>query len=379
MPLTRHFYVEDEVVAALQLCVFRCRPVEAAFWAMELLDSGMVEEFFASLRKIWLLGFGLAALGWYKAFLALEAEEALDATAAIHLVVALCRLGANVGRDTTALAIIGSTAAAERCAPSPSNLEGIDSYFAAAVCQGRTISAWRAFGSIGDVVLKEVASKKHGKAGLETVGLLEKFPPLLIGALCLPRGTLAARLAAPLPGTLSEVERELPEWERQLGRRARRVYTIPHQCLYWLTGRGKTTVYTSADSKLRGGLERPGKLWGSVFWDSVAEEAGGWEEIRDNPEKREAFYDTYFPDDIPDEWSLAERAKSHGIGSLQKEEIPSVKKFVLSWFGTTGSAVVWNHGQDLVLLNIEEECVRRNNEYVIQPEILLPCIRVIAV
>jgi hypothetical protein len=351
---------------------------------MELLDSGMVEEFFESLRKIWLLGFGINALGWYKTFLAVEAEEVLDASSAINLVISLCRIGITRGRDTTALAIIGSTLSAERTAPSSlTHLEGIDSYFAAAVLQGRTISAWRAAGVIGASILHEVAVEKHGDAGLEVIGLLEKFPPLLIGALCLPRGVLTSRLAAANPGTLSEVERALPEWERDLGRRSRRIYTLPHQCLYLLTERGRTTVYTSADSKLRGSLERPGKLWGSVYWDSVAEEAGGWEVIRNISEKREAFYATHFPDDIPDEWSLAERAKSHGFGSLQKDEVPSVKKFYRSWFGTIGSAVVWNHGQDLALSeNLYERCIIQNNVdniNVIQPEILLPCIRVLVV
>ena len=126
MPLTRHLYVEEEVGAALQFCILRGRAVEAAFWAMELLDSGMVEEFLASLRSIWLLGFGLAALGWYKAFLALEAAEALDAEEAIRLVVALCRIGINGGRDTSALAIIGSSLPAERRGVSRSllHLEG---------------------------------------------------------------------------------------------------------------------------------------------------------------------------------------------------------------------------------------------------------------
>lgn len=382
MPLTRHLYVEEEVGAALQFCILRGRAVEAAFWAMELLDSGMVEEFLASLRSIWLLGFGLAALGWYKAFLALEAAEALDAEEAIRLVVALCRIGINGGRDTSALAIIGSSLPAERRGVSRSllHLEGIDSYFASCVLQGRTISAWRAFGTRSASVVKEVAVEKHGEAGLETIGLLEKYPPLLLGALCLPRGALGPRLAPPPPGLLSEVERALPEWERNLGRRARRAYTIPHQCLYWLTERGKTSVYTSADSMLRGSLERPGKLWGSVYWDSVAEEAGGWQEIRDSSEKREAFYDTHFPDDIPDEWSVAERAKSHGIGSLQKDEVPSIKKFVSSWFGSLGSAVVWNHGQDLALpVNLEEGCITRNNIDLVDSELLLPCVRVLVV
>ena len=387
MPLTRHLYVEDEVAAALQFCVLRGRPVEAAFWAMELLDSGMVEEFFASLRKIWLLGFGLGSLGWYKAFIAVEAEEALDAEAALQLVVGLCRIGVNGGRDTTALAMISSTAAAERSAPSAAlpHLEGLDSYFAACILQGRTISAWRAFSRIGDAVLEEVAAKKHGDAGIETIGLLAKYPPLLIGALCLPRGSLASRLVIPAraQGTLKEVEQELCHWERDVGRKARRAFTIPHQCLYWLTERGRTTVYTSSDAKLRGSLERPGKLWGSVFWDSVAVEAGGWEELRNNSEKREAFYDTFFPDDIPDEWSAIERAKSHGIGCMQKDETPSIKKFVRSWFGSYGSAVVWNHGQESALLgNMDECCITRDNHYAIElgcdnRQLILPCIRLI--
>jgi hypothetical protein len=140
------------------------------------------------------------------------------------------------------------------------------------------------------------------------------------------------------------------------------------------------SVYSSADSRLCGSLERPGKLWGSVYWDSVAEEAGGWEGIRDIPEKREAFYAAHFPDDIPDEWSLAERAKSHGIGSLQKDEVPSIKKFVRSWFGALGSAVVWNHGQDLALpVNLEEACIGHNNVDLIKSEVLLPCVRVLLV
>jgi hypothetical protein len=31
----------------------------------------------------------------------------------------------------------------------------------------------------------------------------------------------------------------------------------------------------------------------------------------------EAFYSTYFPDDIPDEWSLVDQQKSHGVGCAE--------------------------------------------------------------
>jgi hypothetical protein len=46
----------------------------------------------------------------------------------------------------------------------------------------------------------------------------------------------------------------------------------------------------------------------------------------------ETFYNTYFPDDIPDEWSVHEREKSHGLllpSSLTKN--PWVAAFLLCW------------------------------------------------
>ncbi len=43
---------------------------------------------------------------------------------------------------------------------------------------------------------------------------------------------------------------------------------------------------------------------------------GSWKHIRKADEIREAFYDMYFPDDIPDEWSAKDREKSHGYGLL---------------------------------------------------------------
>jgi hypothetical protein len=316
---------------------------------MELLDSGMVDEFLGSLKRIWLLGFGIAALNWYKAFLVFEAKTEVEVAAAIGLVVGLCRIGSSGGRDMTLIALIGSkrgaSAAGIAGAARVSHLEGVDSYFAASLLQGRTINAWRVFGE--QRCVEEVARMKHGDAGMECLDLLRNYPALLVGALALPKGELARRLSVPLPGTLSEVEKSLPEWEANLGRRSRRSFTIPHQCLYFVTERGGTTVYDSADSKLRGSVERPGKLWGSVYWDMVAEEFGGWEGIRGDCEKREAFYAAHFPDDIPDEWSLAERAKSHGCGSLQRGAAPSVKKFLCSWFGLIDSAVVWDPWRDM--------------------------------
>ena len=45
-------------------------------------------------------------------------------------------------------------------------------------------------------------------------------------------------------------------------------------------------------------------------------------EIKNTPCDRERFYDTYFPDDIPDEWSRSDQEKSHGLGRCGFPIIP---------------------------------------------------------
>jgi hypothetical protein len=344
MPLTRHLYAEDEVVAALQFCVLRGRPVEAAFWCEELLSSEMSEPLLEALRRIWLYGFGIGALNWYRAFHSLIEQDEIATDVLVGLVVGLCRAGSAGRRDNTYLILAGSSAPAEQAAfcIGPKGFTGADAYFIACVLQGRTLSAWRALGSLTGPALRAAAERKHRVAGLDACDLLAEYPALTVAALCLSQGELAKRLAEPVLGTLQEVERARAEWGPLLDRRERRRYPIPSECLYWATHRGSTSIYTTSEKVLRGSLERPGKLWGSVYWDSVVEGVGGWEAIRNDPEARMAFYDEHFPDDIPDEWSTAEREKSHGRGASQPGTQPNAEKFLHSWFGKLPSAVIWN-------------------------------------
>ena len=340
MPLTRHLYAEDEVVAALQYCALRGRIIEAVFWCEELLYSEAVEPLFTGLRRIWLYGFGIGALSWCRAFLAAEAAEDVDFEQMVGLVIWLSRLGAK--RDNTYLILCGSTAPAEQAkfSVAPKGLKGADAYFVACVEQGRCISAWRAFGSIARLA----AERKHGAAGLEACDLLVDYPAMLVAALCLPKGVLAGRLRDQPLGSLVEVERARADW--LVGRRARRK-AIPQDCLYWATERGKKTVYETSEKVLRGSLERPGKLWDSPYWDSVADGLGGWEAVRSDPDVRMAFYDEYFPDDIPDEWSVGDRELSHGRGALQPGATPCGERFLFNWFGRISSAVIWDGGSAL--------------------------------
>jgi len=257
MPLTRHLYREDEVVAALMLCVHRGLLQEALFWSLELLDSGLTNQFYGALKTIWLLTFCKSAADWLADFEEEYAKDTLDADALLEFVAGLAR--------------------------SPMPREGL------------------------------VAA---------AVGVAASNAPLSPPT----RRPLNADMAA-----------LVADWRRTTGHsRARRVYKIPIECLYWITARGRElTVYDTTEKEIMGSLEKAGSLWGSEYWDEVAaglDEERGWLAVKEDAAVREAFYDTHFPDDIPDEWSKAERAKSHGSGVLQRGAQPTGVEWIRRWY-----------------------------------------------
>jgi hypothetical protein len=111
---------------------------------------------------------------------------------------------------------------------------------------------------------------------------------------------------------------EVPDWSfwPSLKGRKARLQSIPLEALTEDTTRGSMlTKYTNI-----GDLREPILLLPSAcaYWRRVTA-AAGFKMIEDDvevpeDEAYEAFYDLHFPDDIPDEWSLADQQKSHGRG-----------------------------------------------------------------
>lgn len=103
---------------------------------------------------------------------------------------------------------------------------------------------------------------------------------------------------------LEDVEKAMAEWASEKSLRRRRVYSIPYECLFGMTWRG---LGGDTGPELLGLGEAQFK--GSPWWKKVVA-------LEDDTAK-ENFWDTYFPwttCDHPDEWSKADRAKSHGEG-----------------------------------------------------------------
>jgi hypothetical protein len=106
------------------------------------------------------------------------------------------------------------------------------------------------------------------------------------------------------------------------GRKAARHYSIPSLALYG-TRRGATLC---TQYHVNGLYDIEKGIKGCPFWDEVLQEYqrnGRW--VSDDALC--AFYDLYFPDNIPDEWSKEEKMKSHGQGLLNTGEKMTLQKY----------------------------------------------------
>jgi hypothetical protein len=66
-------------------------------------------------------------------------------------------------------------------------------------------------------------------------------------------------------------------------------------------------------------------------YDEILQRFGSYETFMDNTDAYEVFCTNYFPNDIPDEWSLEEQLKSHGIGVNQSSDLPVLRRYMHRW------------------------------------------------
>jgi hypothetical protein len=138
----------------------------------------------------------------------------------------------------------------------------------------------------------------------------------------------------------------LNELSLSVGRRDRRVYSIPSACLYGTTLRGRSKWAQNNFTQLYN-VEK--YLVGCPFWDEVLEEYADVEdgEIKwKSDDKLEEFYEKYFPDDIPDEWSKKDQLKSHGDGVLGPTDKPNIWKYSRSFLSKVPH-LAWNTARDV--------------------------------
>lgn len=311
MGLTRHFYREDEVKASFFNCLIHRRVEEAIFWATELFDSFLGEEILPIFKRAWLLSVGPQ---YRKGFIEVAGlEEEADVYQTLQNFMTL-------PKDASVFTLLVRGAS---CESQPDRL-------CRKPCIARTD-----LDEVDRCVWRAISQKK---ALLAFCLLRTRWNWALFGedpylTALRVEDTWEARAAAIVYACSSKIEKSInkkvvycrDEWAALEGRRARRKFAVRSVAILWGTARSTG----SSETEL---LDIEPALKGSAYWEEVAKDMGGWDKIKKNTAVREAFYELYFPDDIPDEWSLGEREKSHGAAIAAQQE-----KFWTSLFWNTSS------------------------------------------
>jgi hypothetical protein len=291
--LTRHLYRFEEVRAAFLYCIKCRRRLEAIFWLTELEESCYGGEARRLLFVAWFLFVGVRRVSWLHSW----AQVSSTREGRLELAVALARCSE---RDSSLWLLLWAGCLVEPLGPTTGSL----------VCQWRSL-----FDKEDDVVWTKLLSSSTDER-LDTC--LEALQEDMRGYATLAKvaGCCLCGIQGKWPkGTWEgaakrrneDVEKALAEWSAEKSLRRRRVYSIPYDCLFGMTWRG---LGGNTGPELLGLGEAQFKS--SPWWKKVLPTEG-----LDDDSAKEGFWDTYFhwvTCDHPDEWSKADRAKSHGEG-----------------------------------------------------------------
>lgn len=372
--LTRHLYRYDEVRSALLWCIVSRRITEGLFWAEELMNSGCHTELFQILFEGWLWSVGISRFEWFRQFWILFEKPDIDENELRLLVNSLLRLPC---RDSTTIHLLfhGPTKPMERLPPTPKAdtflaHSGITSPLKQTLVRcfrlGKVTTAWILayellqegedawwdFLARYEVVAQGSPSVRqcfdHFRSVCESLFPEDESIHLAcqasaIAFLCLSPLYQKKSIYALTESVIDSHSAScLSEWKSLEGRRQRRVYTPPSECLSWMTSRGSNPYTKTTIKEVRNLSIDVLREKGCPFWQEVLDAKNPWL----NDDVFEEFWDIYFPDDIPDEWSSEDQKKSHGSGILRPTEEPSLEKLVHKWFFRVPSLLLWNAAKE---------------------------------
>lgn len=358
---TRHFYKEDEVFAALLYATAFGRVRETLFWTQELLDTNLGLEAIHTLIHSWLLFRGIGNLQWLDSVLEVWNSGEIEDNTILLLAYQLASLPPT-SRDSTVMTLMCLTLE-ERKEKSIDRLlangceESVRDEWEKAILraayQKKTETLWLllrkywwtkedTMWSLLEEACGESISKRQTLQKIKELEILlndsSKHFYLLaiaVGSLCLSDSARKQSFQEIRKELDDHCKKSVDEWVSQTGYKIRREYSIPRDCLYWITARGNQTYLQTTVDELP---ELFLYLESSEYWKEALDGKSFDDlEMLD----RLAFLETYFPDGHPMTWSKEEIAKSHGDGCLGPTESISVQKWQRIWIRGTESRVIW--------------------------------------
>ena len=364
--LSRHFFRLDEVAASLRYALIERRIEEGMYWTEELIDSEEYGLLLKIIIDVWVFTIGpfgrLSILPKIS-----QAVEAPDPVALRLLSFSILRTPKSIA-DGSVLAI--AVLAIEDFKDNATSLEmqmqklnlgsaskGPDAAITAALeCRDILAAARHIYkgGTVTGLILERreytVAVRKLIAAAKAVNNRVWCILWSIIDAMILIMSPKEFAAAVAAQTELSAGMQELlAEWQVLVGRRSRRrcgnikVQTV---AIKWLTVRGRMSYKeTTVGDLMRGDVWR--LLEGCRYWDRKAVEFGLTSGLsaaalamdEETQDALEGFINFAFPDDIPDEWSAADRLVSHGDGFVIPGTAPSRANWLRGWLPSEARAV----------------------------------------
>jgi hypothetical protein len=284
--LTRHFYELEEVAYALIDCLRKRRSEEAVFWAREMLLSEEEEMLTITVVQAWIMFMGPPGVDWLDAWFSSGSSNKLT------LIQSFCQ------RSTASRGWLTFWIAARGFSPVPS-----DERVSSALTDNDPICLYWWLGQ---------QYEKKPSTVLATLSTFVDSPEIFDSI----KKAFTLKVGLHMKVLLSVCAVQILCLK-----------SYPESCscsdssLTWSVGLRASRLFTIRDEQLPRGYKRvtqteglcmsPMELFkrGCTFWQHRFAEASTSDEMLDS------IVNEYFPNDIPDEWSVADRSKSHPVST----------------------------------------------------------------
>ena len=307
MELTRNLYRLEEVKASFIFCMLHGKTKAALFWAEEILASECGWELGGLLIYCWI---------WfccpYDVALVYQIQEAeYDGDIDTRLVQIILRLQKGIEKAETNVLV--ALTLGLRLHPTGGYTRKGKDVLSDSACRGLGNRMWYYLstnlslaGRLPAMVRGSLKEKKMIQKAVTTLLELSEMPEFKLSALAACCVVISCRkdkrkiICKPLfddwvNGYMLSVE----SWLKTQGKRTGRIYQVEKTALPGV--RMTDTLNELYDIY-------PALKKATPFWQRITAAYDS------SDSSRELFYDTWFPNDIPDEWSLEDQQSSHGSG-----------------------------------------------------------------
>lgn len=350
--LTKHLYRMDEVLSSLRWSIITHNITDTAFWTLELFQSNMVQECTELLETLWLYHIGFSS--WFSLRLILNIYETGNISQG-DLLAITCAFSKRRKSDSTIFHLLLRGATWKYWKPNfphAKEYQCVNDSVIDCLRRGKLQEAWllgRALNEEENWAILDSFAKQLGRSEeLQIIKQLRECRQESLAA-----GYVLVSISESIwqesQGSIEnkipiEVSNSIAEWNSEkslpVQLKKRRALKPKPEALLYLTQRSEQSPYVSSESEIQGDLLE--SLKKSEYWSAILESYmtnGDWKLQR----YKEIFFDTYFPEDIPDEWSIADREKSHGRG-LGKTIEQSRARFIHYTLQHSRSLELWNSG-----------------------------------